>query len=220
MYKRQNFLIHEHPQTIALILAHLDANKKSEVLKRLPENLQAEVVLRIANLDFISPDLIAQLDGVLKQELATLGTIDTQQLGGIGPIAEMLNVMDKTTEQGILSKVEEKDPQLAEEIRKLMFVFEDIIYVDDRGMQQILKEVDNSKMVLALKTASDEIKAKIFKNMSQRAVELLREDLEATGPVRLSDVETAQSEIVGITKRLEAEGKIIISRGGEGDALV
>ncbi len=215
-----NFLVNEHPQTVALILAHLDPNKKCEVLKRLPESIQTEVVLRIANLDFISPNLIAQVDEVLKQELATLGSIDTQQLGGVQPIADMLNVMDKTSEQNIMARVEEKDPQLAEEIRKLMFVFEDIVFIDDRGMQQLLKDVANDKLVIALKTAPEEIRDKIFRNISKRAADLLREDLEAMGPVRVSDVEAAQQEIVNVAKRLEAEGKIIIARGGEGDALV
>ena len=215
-----NFLVNEHPQTIALILAHLDPQKKCEVTKRLPETIQTEVVLRIANLDFISPNLIAQVDEVLKQELATLGSIDTQQLGGLEPIAEMLNVMDKATEQNLMARVEEKDPQVAEEIRKLMFVFEDIIFIDDRGMQMLLKEVPNDKLVIALKTAPEEIKEKIFKNISKRAADLLKEDLEAMGPVRLSDVEAAQQEIVNVAKRLETEGKIMISRGGEGDALV
>jgi len=215
-----NFLVNEHPQTVALILAHLDSNKKCDVLRRLPEAIQTEVVLRIANLDFISPSLIAQVDEVLKQELATLGSIDTQQLGGVQPIAEMLNVMDKTSEQNIMARVEEKDPQLAEEIRKLMFVFEDIVFIDDRGMQTLLKEVDNGKLVVALKTAPEEIKDKIFRNISKRAADLLREDLESMGPVRLSDVETAQQEIVNVAKRLESEGKIIISRGSDGDALV
>jgi len=215
-----NFLINEHPQTIALILAHLDGPKKCDVLKRLPDVIQTEVVMRIANLDYISPSLIAEVDEVLKQELATLGSIDTQQLGGISPIADMLNVMDKTNEQNIMSRVEEKDPQLAEEIRKLMFVFEDIIFIDDRGMQMLLKDISNDKLIVALKTAPDEIKDKIFKNMSKRGSELLREDLEAMGPVRLSEVETAQQEIVNVAKRLESEGKIIISRGGEEDALV
>ncbi|MBI4925149.1 MAG: flagellar motor switch protein FliG [Bdellovibrio sp.] len=215
-----NFLVNEHPQTIALILAHLEADKKCDVLKRLPEVIQTEVVLRISSLDFISPNLIAEVDGVLKQELATLGSIDTQHLGGVQPIAEMLNVMDKTSEQNIMARVEEKDPQLAEEIRKLMFVFEDIVFIDDRGMQLLLKDVPNDKLVIALKTAPEEIKEKIFRNISKRAAQLLREDLEAMGPVRLSDVETAQQEIVNVAKRLENEGKIIISRGGEGDALV
>ena len=215
-----NFLVNEHPQTVALILAHLEPNKKCEVLKRLPESIQTEVVLRIANLDFISPNLIAQVDEVLKQELATLGSIDTQQLGGVQPIAEMLNVMDKTSEQNIMARVEEKDPQLAEEIRKLMFVFEDIIYIDDRGMQMLLKEVSNDKLVIALKSAPEEIRDKFLRNISKRAADLLREDLEAMGPVRISDVETAQQEIVNVAKRLETEGKIMISRGGESDGLV
>lgn len=215
-----NFLLNEHPQTVALILAHLDPAKKCEVLRRLPETIQTEVVLRIANLDFISPTLIAQVDEVLKHELATLGSIDTQHLGGVQPIAEMLNVMDKTSEQNIMSRVEEKDPQLAEEIRKLMFVFEDIALIDDRGMQALLKEVSNDKLVIALKTAPEEIREKIFKNISKRAAELLREDLEAMGPVRLSDVENAQQEIVNLVKKLETEGKIMINRGGDGDALV
>lgn len=215
-----NFLTNEHPQTIALILAHLDSTKKCDVLKRLPDTIQTEVVLRIANLDYISPSLIAEVDEVLKQELATLGSIDTQQLGGVSPVAEMLNVMDKSSEQSIMSMVEEKDPQLAEEIRKLMFVFEDIVFIDDRGMQTLLKEVPNDKLVLALKTAPDEIKDKIFKNISKRAADLLKDDLSAMGPVKLSDVEGAQQEIINIAKRLEAEGKLMISRGGGTDALV
>jgi flagellar motor switch protein FliG len=215
-----NFLISEHPQTIALVLAHLEPGKKCDVLKRLPENFQTEVVLRIANLDFISPSLIAQVDEVLKQELATLGSIDTQQLGGVQPIADMLNVMDKSSEQNIMARVEEKDPQLAEEIRKLMFVFEDIVFIDDRGMQSLLKEVPNDKLVIAMKTAPEEIKEKIFKNISKRAGELLKDDLESLGPVKVSDVESAQQEIVNVAKRLESEGKLMISRGGDADALV
>jgi len=215
-----NFLVSEHPQTIALVLAHLEPNKKCDVLKRLRENVQTEVVLRIANLDFISPSLIAEVDEVLKQELATLGSIDTQQLGGVQPIADMFNVMDKSNEQNIMARVEEKDPQLAEEIRKLMFVFEDIIFLDDRGMQTLLKDIPNDKLVIALKTAPDEIKDKIFKNISKRAGDLLRDDLETLGPVKLSEVESAQQEIVNVAKRLEAEGKVMISRGGDSDALV
>jgi flagellar motor switch protein FliG len=215
-----NFLVNEHPQTTAVVLAHLTPDKKCDVLKKLPEPVQTEVVLRIANLDFISPSLLSQVDEILKQELATLGSIDTQQLGGVSPIAEMLNVMDKGTEQGIMARVEERDPQLAEEIRRLMFVFEDIILIDDRGMQALLKEVPNDKLTVAMKTAPDEIKEKIFKNISKRAADLLREDLQAMPPVRLSDVEAAQQEIVNVAKRLEAEGKLIISRGGGEDALV
>ena len=215
-----NFLINEHPQTIALICAHLPVEKKVEVLRKLPEGLQAEVVLRVANLDFVSPELIAQLDDVLKTELSTLGSIDTQALGGVEPIADMLNLMDKTSEKNIMARVEEKDPELAEEIRKLMFVFEDIIFVDDRGIQELLKGVDNTKLVVALKTAPDEVKTKLFKNMSNRAATLLKEDLDAMGPTKISDVEKAQQEIVQQLKDLEAKGKALISRGGEGDAFV
>ncbi|MFP5386520.1 MAG: flagellar motor switch protein FliG [Bacteriovoracia bacterium] len=215
-----NFLINEHPQTIALICAHLPVEKKVDVLRKLPEGLQAEVVLRVANLDFVSPELIAQLDDVLKTELSTLGSIDTQQLGGIEPIADMLNLMDKNSEKNIMARVEEKDPELAEEIRKLMFVFEDVIYVDDKGIQELLKIVDNQKLVIALKTAPDDVKTKLFKNMSNRAATLLKEDLDAMGPTKISDVEKAQQEIVQQLKDLEAKGKAIISRGGEGDAFV
>lgn len=215
-----NFVINEHPQTIALIVAHLTPERKVDVLRRLPEGLQAEAVLRVANLDYVSPELIAQLDDVLKTELSTLGTIDTNQLGGVEPIADMLNLMDKNTEKNIMTRVEEKDPELAEEIRKLMFVFEDLVFVDDKGIQNLLKDVDQQKLVIALKTAPDEIRAKLFKNMSTRAATLLNEDLEALGPTKLSDVEKAQTEIVQKAKELESQGKAFISRGGEGDTLV
>jgi flagellar motor switch protein FliG len=215
-----NFLVNEHPQTIALIVAHLPVEKKVDVLRKLPEGLQAEVVLRVANLDFVSPELIAQLDDVLKTELSTLGSIDTQQLGGIEPIADMLNLMDKNSEKNIMARVEEKDPELAEEIRKLMFVFEDMVYVDDKGIQELLKVVDNQKLTTALKTAPDEVKSKLFKNMSNRAATLLKEDLESLGPTKVSDVEKAQQEIVQQLKDLEAKGKAIIARGGEGDTFV
>ncbi|PIP96804.1 MAG: flagellar motor switch protein FliG [Bdellovibrio sp. CG12_big_fil_rev_8_21_14_0_65_39_13] len=215
-----NFLINEHPQTIALIVAHLNPERKVDVLRRLPEGLQAEVVLRIANLDYVSPELIAQLDDVLKTELSTLGSIDTNQIGGVEPIADMLNLMDKNSEKNIMARVEEKDPELAEEIRKLMFVFEDLVFVDDKGIQALLKEIDQQKLVVALKTTNEEIKTKLFKNMSNRAATLLMEDLEALGPTKLSDVEKAQSEIVQKCKELESQGKAFIMRGGSDDALV
>lgn len=215
-----NFLINEHPQTIAVILAHLEPEKKSEVLKRLPEALQAEAVLRMANLEYVDPQLIVEINTVLKEELATMGTVEQAALGGVQPVAEMLNVMDKNTETAIMSRLEEKDPILAEEIRKLMFVFEDIVKIDDRGIQTLLKEVPNDRLLLALKTANEEIKGKIFKNLSQRAAQLLKEDLDSMGPAKLSDVEAAQQEIVNTARRLEQEGKILIARGGSEDALV
>jgi len=215
-----NFLVNEHPQTVAVIVAHLEPEKKGEVLKRLPESLQAEVVLRMANLDHVAPELILEIDMVLKRELSSMSTVEQSALGGVQPVAEMLNVMDKNTETSIMSRLEEKDPLLAEEIRKLMFVFDDIVKIDDKGIQALLKEVPNDKLLLALKTANEEIKNKVFKNISQRAAEMLREDLSNMGPSRLSDVETAQQEIVNAARRLEAEGKILIARGGSEDALV
>jgi len=215
-----NFLISEHPQTVSVILAHLEPEKKGEVLKRLPEALQSEVVLRIASLDHVAPELISEVDKVLKNELSNIGTVEQSQLGGVQTVAEMLNVMDKNTEKSIMSRVEEKDPLLAEEIRKLMFIFEDIIKIDDRGIQALLKEVPNDKLLLALKTANQEIKDKVFKNLSKRASELLQDDLATMGPTRISDVESAQMQIVNVARRLEQEGKIIIARGGAEDALV
>ena len=215
-----NFLINEHPQTIALIVSHLKAEKKVDVFRKLPEALTAEIVLRVSNLDYVAPDLIAQLDDVLKTELSTLGSVDTNKLGGVEPIADVLNLMDKNTEKNIISKVEEKDPELAEEIRKLMFIFEDLIYVDDRGIQNLLKEIDQQKLVVALKTAPNEIKEKLFKNMSNRAASLLNEDLESLGPTKLSEVEAAQSELINKCKDLEAAGKAFIQRGGDGEQLV
>lgn len=215
-----NFLVNEHPQTVAVILSHLEPEKKGEVLKRLPDAIQAEVVLRMANLEFVDPDLVAEIDKVLKNQLANTAVVDQSSLGGVQPVAEMLNVMDKNTESSIMARLEEKDPLLAEEIRKLMFVFDDIVKIDDRGIQALLKEVANDKLLLALKTASEDIRAKIFKNISARAAEMLREDLSNMGPSRLSDVEGAQQEIVNAARRLEAEGKILIARGGSEDAMV
>lgn len=214
------FLVNEHPQTVAVILAHLEPEKKGEVLKRLPDSLQAEVVLRMANLEHVDPELIAEIDKVLRNQLSATATMDQATLGGVQPVAEMLNVMDKNTETSIMSRLEEKDPLLAEEIRKLMFVFEDIAKIDDRGIQSLLKEVPNDKLLLALKTAPEEIRSKVFKNISARAAEMLREDLNNMGPSRLSDVESAQQEIVNVARRLEAEGKILIARGGSEDAMV
>ncbi|MFN3454347.1 MAG: flagellar motor switch protein FliG, partial [Pseudobdellovibrio sp.] len=214
------FLVNEHPQTVSVILAHLEPEKKGDVLRRLPENLQTEVVLRMAHLDNVDPELIAEIDRVLKHQLAATSTVEQSILGGVQPVAEMLNVMDKNSEQTIMSRLEEKDPLLAEEIRKLMFVFEDISKIDDKGIQVLLKEIPNEKLLLALKTANEEIKTKIFKNISARAAEMLKEDLSNMGPARLSDVEAAQQEIVNVARRLESEGKIMIARGGSEDAIV
>ena len=215
-----NYLNNEHPQTVALIMAHLPPEKKSEVLKRLPETIQGEVVLRMSNMDYISPELLEHVNDVLKTGLATMGTMETTQLGGVEPVAEMFNLMDKNAEQSIMARVEEKDPLLAEEIRKLMFVFEDLVKVDDKGMGLILKEVSNEVLLKALKSAPDSIREKIFRNMSKRGAEMIKNDLETMGPLRVSDVEAAQQQMVGIARRLEEEGKVFIERGGDGDGLV
>lgn len=214
------FLTNEHPQTVAVILAHLEPEKKGEVLKRLHENLRVEVVLRLANLEHVDPELIGEIDRVLKNQLSSTATVEQAKLGGTQPVAEMLNVMDKGTETDIMSRLEEKDPLLAEEIRKLMFVFEDIGKIDDRGIQTLLKDIPNDKLLMALKTAPEEIKSKVFKNLSSRAAEMLKEDLANMGPARLSDVEAAQQEVVNAARRLESEGKILIARGGSEDAMV
>jgi flagellar motor switch protein FliG len=210
-----NFIRNEHPQTIALILAHLDAKKCGECLKNLPEGLHTEILLRIANLDAVQPEIIDEIDDVLRQEVQAMGSIATQKIGGVEPIAEMLNLMDKATEEQILDNLEERDPDLAEQIRQLMFVFDDLVKIDDRGIQELIKNVNNDKWKVALRTASDGVKDLVFKNMSERAAVMLREDMEAMSAVKLSDIETMQMEIIQITRKLEAEGKIIIASGGD-----
>jgi len=208
-----NFLTNEHPQTIALIVAHLDPTRKKETVKRLPDSVQAEVLARLAKLDQISPDLIAQVDEVLKAEFATIGATDSTVRGGVEPVASMINAMDKTSGNNILSRIEQKDPSMAEEIRKLMFVFEDLALLDDKGIREVLKKVPGDKLLVALKTASDKVKDRVFGNMSSKASQLLKEDLANLPQKKLSEVEAAQAEILSITKLLEDAGTISINRG-------
>ncbi|HLC25547.1 MAG TPA: flagellar motor switch protein FliG [bacterium] len=213
----------EHPQTIAIILAHLESQQATAVLGELPEILRSEVALRIATLERIPSGVLKDLGEVLQKELQATGTVETVRkstIGGVEVVAEMLNQMDQSMEHGILSKIEETHPDLAEQIRQLMFVFEDLIHVDDRGMQQIMKEVSTDNLVPALKTASEGLREKIFRNMSERAAMMLKEDLEALGPVRLADVEKAQQAIVRVAKKLEDEGKILIGKRGGEDVFV
>ena len=212
------FLQGEHPQTIAVIVAHLDPTQAGMVLMSLPPSLQAEVLLRIAKLEHIPPGVIQELDKVLRNELKATGAFETGQVGGIQSVAEILNNVDQSSEREIMEQIEQINASLADEIRQLMFVFEDLLGIDDRGIQMILKEVSNEDMTLALKTASEELRDKIFRNMSQRAAEMLREELEVMGPVRVSDVEKSQQKITQIAKRLEVEGRIVI--GGKGDNAV
>lgn len=210
-----NFIRNEHPQTMALILAHLDSKKCGESIKLLPEGLHTEILIRMANLDAVQPEIIDEIDDVLRQEVQAMGSISTQKIGGVEPIAEMLNLMDKATEEQILDNLEERDPDLADQIRQLMFVFDDLIKIDDRGIQELIKNVNNDKWKIALRTAAEGVKELVFKNMSERAAVMLREDMSAMGAVKLSDIEGVQMEIIGITRKLESEGKIIIASGGD-----
>ncbi|BCB96473.1 flagellar motor switch protein FliG [Dissulfurispira thermophila] len=209
-----NMLTREHPQTIAIVLAHLEPTQAAEVLAKLPEHLKIDVSLRIASLDQISPSILGELEDVLQSQLQSYTR--GRKIGGIRTVAEIMNQMDRASEDLILKNIEEKDQILADEIRKLMFTFDDLIHIDDRGIQMVLKEITTDDLALALKMASEELKAKIFKNMSQRAVQILKEEMEAKGAVRVSDVEKAQMNIVRVARRLEEEGKIIIGgKGGE-----
>ncbi|MFZ5764698.1 MAG: flagellar motor switch protein FliG [Thermodesulfobacteriota bacterium] len=212
-----NFLRNEHPQTVALVLAVLEPGQAAAILAELKEETQIEVVMRMAELDKVSPEILVDVDRVLQEELLSVEGLEGQRLGGVEAVAEILNNADRALETQVLEGVEEQRESLAEDIRRLMFVFEDLLGVDDRGIMAILKEVSTDDLKLALKTASDDLKAKIFKNMSTRAVEMLKEDMEIMGPTRLRDVEAAQQSVIKIAKRLEQEGKIQLMTGGGGE---
>jgi flagellar motor switch protein FliG len=215
------FIQDEHPQTIALILAHLPAQKASEILIGLPGQKQVEVVKRIANMEQTNPEVIKEVERGLEHRLSDIVSQTFEKAGGVNTVAEMLNLADRSTEKAIMEGLEAEDPDLVEGIRRLMFVFEDVAKVNDKGIQSVLKEVENDVLALALKTASDELKQKIFKNMSERAAQLIQEDMQFMGPVRVSDVEQAQQKIVDIVRRLEDSGEIVISgRGGEKEMVV
>lgn len=215
------FIQDEHPQTIALIVSHLPHHKASEILNGLPGPKQIEVVKRVANMEQTNPEVISEVERGLETRLSSMLTQSFEKIGGVETVAEILNLVDRTTEKGIMEGLEAEDPDLVEQIRRLMFVFEDIRLVDDKGIQAVLKEVDNDELALALKTASEELKSKIFKNMSERASQLIKEDMEFMGPVRVSDVESAQQRIVDVVRRLEDAGEIIITgRGGDKELVV
>jgi flagellar motor switch protein FliG len=215
-----NFLKNEHPQTIAVILSHLDPVFAADILGALPENLQSNVMLRIAQLDKISPDIVAEIDKVLEDELFSVEMSDAKKVGGAEKVAEILNNVDKNLEESVLEKIESASSNLAEEIRKLMFKFEDLIGLDNTAIIQILKEISTDDLKMSLKAVSDELKFKFFSNMSERASQMLKEDLEIMGPVRLKDVENAQQSIIKTAKRLEQEGKIILASKGGGEEFV
>lgn len=214
------FMQDEHPQTIALILSHLPSSKGSEILSGLPPAKQIEVVTRVANMEQTNPEVIREVEKGLEQRLSGIMTQQFQKVGGVEAVAEMLNLSDRATEKGILESLEAEDPELVEQIRRLMFVFEDILLIDDRGIQSVLKEIENNELALALKTASEEMKTKIFNNMSERASNMIREEMEYMGPVRLNDVESAQQRIVDTVRRLEDAGEIVLQGRGEGGVVV
>ncbi len=215
------FIQDEHPQTIALIISHLSHHKASEILGGLAPQKQIEVVRRVANMEQTNPDVIFEVEKGLESRLSNMLQHSMERVGGVETVAEILNLCDRSTEKSILEGIETEDPELVDDIRKLMFVFEDILMVDDKGIQSVLKEVDNDELCLALKTASDQLREKIFTNMSSRASQLIQEDMQYMGPVRLSDVEAAQQRIVDVVRRLEDAGEIIISgRGGDSDLVV
>jgi flagellar motor switch protein FliG len=215
------FIQDEHPQTIALIVSHLPHHKASEVLGGLPEDRQIEVVRRVANMEQTNPEVIREVEIGLESRLSSMIMHSMEKVGGVNTVAEILNLCDRNTEKAIMEGVESEDPELVEEIRRLMFVFEDVKMIDDKAIQRIMKELDNKEVALALKMASEELKDKFLSNVSSRGADMIREDMEFMGPVRVSDVEAAQQRIVDIVRRLEDSGEIVISgRGGGGDIVV
>ncbi|MGK5094727.1 flagellar motor switch protein FliG [Deltaproteobacteria bacterium TL4] len=215
-----SYIVNEHPQTISLIMAHLtDMEQASTVLRELPENLQADVVYRMAILESIPPGVIAEMDEVLSEEMKTAAGVGTK-VGGVESVAEILNSLDKASETRILATIEESNPDLAEQIRELMFTFEDLVLVDSRQMQNVLKEIDQNDLVLSLKTAGDSVKELIFSSMSSRQADMVREDLEIMGPVKVSDVEAAQQKIITVVRKMEEAGTLVIGgRGGSSDVV-
>jgi flagellar motor switch protein FliG len=214
-----SFLQDEHPQTLALVLSYLEPQQAATVLSALPQDLQAEVARRIATMDGTSPDVIYQVEQVLETKLSTMATFDSAHAGGVDAVVKILNGVDRGTEKAILETLELQDPELADEIRKRMFVFEDIVKLDSRSIQRVIRDVDPKDLQLALKVAGEEVREVIFANMSKRMVETFKEEMEFMGPVRLRDVEDAQQRIVGVIRRLEETGEIIVVRGG-GDEII
>ncbi|MDX2130556.1 MAG: flagellar motor switch protein FliG [Planctomycetota bacterium] len=215
------FIQDEHPQTIALIVCHLPHHKAGEIVGGLPVQKQIEVIKRVANMEQTNPEVIREVERGLESRLSSMLVQSMEKAGGVETVAEILNLTDRATEKAIMEGLETEDPDLVEQIRRLMFVFEDVLKVNDKGIQAVLKEVDNGELALALKTASEELKDKIFKNMSERAASLIKEDMQYMGPVKVSEVETAQQRIVDIVRRLEETGELVIEgRGGDTEQMV
>ncbi len=215
-----NFIQNEHPQTIALVIAYLEPDQGAAVLGALPTTLQADIAKRIALMDRTSPDMIREIERVLEKKISALMTQDFTSAGGVKSVVEVLNRVDRQTEKSIIEALEMDNQELADEIKKLMFVFEDIILLDDRSMQMVLREVDTKDLSLALKATTPEVSNKVFKNMSKRAADMLKEEIEYMPPVKIRDVEEAQQKIVNVIRVLEEKGDVVISRGQGDDQLV
>jgi len=214
-----NFIQDEHPQTIALILSYLPASQAALIVSALPPDRQADVAKRIAVMDRTSPDVIKEVEKVLESKLASLVNQDYTIIGGVDAVVEILNTVDRGTEKHIMETLEIEEPELADEIRKKMFVFEDILLLDDRAIQRVLRDVENSDLAIACKGANEQVQNAIFNNLSRRLATMIKEDMEFMGPVRMKDVEEAQQKIVAIIRKLEDSGEIVISRGG-GDEII
>lgn len=215
-----NFIQNEHPQTIALILSYLEATQAGQILSELPQEVQADIARRIAIMDSTAPEIINEVEQILERKLSATVTQDYTQTGGLEAVVDVLNGVDRSTERTILDALEIQDPELAEEIKKRMFVFEDIVTLDGRAIQRVIRASENDDLRLALKVASEEVSEIIYKNMSKRMVETFKEEMEYMGPVRLRDVEEAQTRIVAVIRRLEESGDIVIARGGGDDIIV
>ncbi|CBE68813.1 MAG: flagellar motor switch protein FliG [Candidatus Methylomirabilis oxygeniifera] len=211
----------EHPQTIAVVLSHLESTTSAGVLAGLPHAVRADVVMRIANMDKTNPDLIGEIERILDHRLSSVVNQEVSISGGVKQVAEILNSMDRNSERGVFQVIQESDPYMADEIRKLMFTFDDVVLVDDRGIQRVLKEVEQKELALAMKAAGSEVADKLFRNMSERAGALLKEEIEYLGPVKLRDVEAAQQKVVAIVRRLDEAGEIIVQgRGGGAEEII
>lgn len=214
-----NFIQDEHPQTIALILSYLPSGQAASIIASLPPDRQADVAKRMALMDRTSPDVIKEVEKILESKLSSLVNQDYTIIGGVDAVVDILNTVDRGTEKHIMETLEIEEPELADEIRKKMFVFEDILLLDDRAIQRVLREVDNNDLAIALKGSNDQVQTAIFNNLSKRLATMIKEDMEFMGPVRMKDVEEAQQKIVNIIRKLEDSGEIVISRGG-GDEIV
>jgi flagellar motor switch protein FliG len=212
-------LRNEHPQTLALILGHLHPEQAAELLQSLPAGARPEILMRLARLEAVPEEMLLEVDKVLQTQLIAMGGKEGKKVGGVAAVAEILNAVDRATEEEVLSEIEEESSQMAEDIRNLMFVFEDIKALDDRSIRELLKEIPNEDLTKALKGSTEDLQDKFLKNLSERAATMIREDLEIMGPIRLSEVEQAQQNIVKVVRRLESEGRIMVGRGG-GDVFV